>query len=163
MKEWAERPSFGSAIADLAGRVGTQERVVEPPPLRFRFEVVGSCNLASSTLLVGTIRSTPWSPPTDVVFDELVVLLGSADTVSSTWSLKRSGATVQSATVNSGWDFGFVSFASPVVFTPMHRLTFSTSQDGTHAWADATVIARGWSPVPFIGSGGLGFRWTSGE
>jgi hypothetical protein len=42
VKEYVDQPSFGGAIADLAGRVGTQERVADNPPLRYRFEVVGS-------------------------------------------------------------------------------------------------------------------------
>lgn len=162
MKEWVDRPSFGSAIADLAGRVGTQERVDDPPPVRYRFEVVGSAAVDAATVGTGDLRSTPWMPPVDVVFDELWVVYGSANTPASSWSLERSSTTVGSLTVTAGSTFGFDRFDSPLLFTPMHRLTFYFYNDGTHDWLDATVMARGWSPVPFIGSGGLDFRLTAG-
>lgn len=162
MKEYVDHPSFGGAIADLAGRVGTQERVDDPAPVRYRFEIVGSAAIDANTTAAGDLRSTPWMPPVDVVFDELWVVYGTADTTDqTTWWLERSGTAIESVTLSSGAEFSFSRFTSPQLFTPMHRLTFYLSNSGFD-WLDATVMARGWSPVPFIGSGGLDFRLTPG-
>ena len=143
MKEYVDQPSFGGAIADLAGRVGTQERTVPAAPITHRVTVTAT-----------SFPSPPWRPPAAVSLDEIWVDTDSAVAADTVFAVSRNGASIGTATVAAGKSRVAARLTTPVS-VDVHDVVTVTAGDTGSVQATVQVLGTSGHPItPSLGGGG---------